>query len=195
MIKQAANVRIGSMQGVLLTATQGVLQDIAFYLHQHPTIEYDMTREIRGTDMKLPIKWPRRDDGFGNEVDVRKGTIEEYGINIEPYSMTEVSPGQRAQLLRQIWREDIVPAVQLGVVPDVYAYLDKLAKYYDLPELRDIVKMSQAVMQPQERNQGQPQPGKPNGNYTRNNVSQGMTPQAADQQMAQMLMKGGESGE
>ena len=195
MIKQAANVRIGSMQGVLLTATQGVLQDIAFYLHQHPTIEYDMTREIRGTDMKLPIKWPRRDDGFGNEVDVRKGTIEEYGINIEPYSMTEVSPGQRAQLLRQIWREDIVPAVQLGVVPDVYAYLDKLAKYYDLPELRDIVKMSQEVMQPQERNQGQPQPGKPNGNYTRNNVSQGMTPQAADQQMAQMLMKGGESGE
>lgn len=197
MIKQAANVRIGSMQGVLLSATQGVLQDIAFYLHHHPTIEFEMTREISGTDMKLPIKWPRRDDGFGNEMDVRKGTIEEYGINIEPYSMTEVSPGQRAQLLRQIWREDIVPAVQLGVVPDCYAYLDKLAKYYDLPELRDIVKMSQEAMPPEERTQGgqPPQVGKPNGKYTRNNVSQGMTPMAADQQMAQMLMSGGESGE
>lgn len=193
MIKQAANVRIGSMQGVLLTATQGVLQDIAFYLHHHPTIEYEMTREVTGTDIKIPVKWPRRDDGFGNEIDVRRGDIEEYGINIEPYSMTEVSPGQRAQMLRQIWREDIIPAVQLGVVPDVYAYFDKLAKYYDLPELRDIVTMSQESMQPQERMQGgQPQSGKPNGNYTRNNVSHGQTPQAADQQMAQLLMKGGE---
>lgn len=194
MIKQAANVRIGSMQGVLLTATQGVLRDIAFYLHNHPTIEYELTREITGTDIKLPIKWPRRDDGYGNEMDVRQGVTDDYSINIEPYSMTEVSPGQRAQMLRQIWREDIVPAVQLGIIPDVNAYLDKLAKYYDLPELRDIVKMAQEVMAPQERggSGNLPQSGKPNGNYTRNNVSQGMTPQAADQQMAQMLMSGGE---
>lgn len=196
MIKQSQNIRVGSMQGVLLTSTQAILRDIAFYLHNHPTIEYEMTREVTGTDIKLPIKWPRRDDGYGNEMDVRKGGIEDYGIDIEPYSMTEVSPGQRAQLLRQIWQEDIVPAVQLGVVPDIYVYFDKLAKYYDLPELRDIVKMSQEVMAPQERSQeGLPQSGKPNGQYTRNNVSQGMTPQAADQQMTQMLMKGGESGE
>lgn len=199
MIKQAANVRIGSMQGVLLTATQGVLRDIAFYLHFHPTEEFNLTREIAGTDFKVPIKWPRRDDGFGNEYDVRKGEYDEYAISIEPYSMTEVSPGQRAQLLRNIWVTDILPAVQLGIMPDVYAYFDKLAKLYDLPELRDIVKMSQEAQMPQERmagGGGMPQPGKPNGNYTRNNVSQGMTPQAADQQMAQMMMSGkGESGE
>lgn len=194
MIKQAANVRIGSMQGVLLTATQGILQDIAFYLHYHPTQEFDLTREVTGTDMKLPIKWPRRDNGYGQEVDVRQGEYDEYAISIEPYSMTEVSPGQRAQLLRQIWKEDILPGVQLGVVPNFNAYLDKLAKYYDLPELREIVTMSQESMDPQERMQGGggAKPGKPNGNYTRNNVSQGMTPQAADQQMAQMMMSGGE---
>lgn len=197
MIKQAANVRIGSMQGVLLTATQGILQDLAFYLHNHPTIEYEMTREITGTDMKLPIKWPRRDNGLGQEMDMRQGDIEDYDIKIEPYSMTEVAPGQRATIIRQIWREDIMPAIPLGVVPDFNAYLHSLAKLYDLPELRDIVKMSQEMMQPQEKpGSGKlPQSGKPNGQYTRNNVSQGMTPAAADQQMAQMLMSGGESGE
>jgi hypothetical protein len=197
MIKQAANVRLGSMQGVLLTATQDILQDIAFYLHHHPTQEFDLTREIAGTDFKLAIKWPRRDDGFGNEMDVRKGDYEEYDISIEPYSMTEVSPGQRAQLLRQIWREDILPGVQLGVQPDFNKYLSCLAKYYDLPELREIVATAQEAMNPQERTGGQgPQPGKPNGNYTRNNVSQGMTPQAQDQQREMMAMSGqGDSGE
>lgn len=198
MIKQASNVRIGSMQGVLLTATEAILRDVAFYLHHHPTIELQMTREIQGTNIKLPVTWPRRLDGFGNEIDVRQGEWDEYAISIEPYSMTEVSPGQKANLLRQIWREDVLPAIQLGLQPDINAYFNQLAKYFDLPELRDIVKMAQEAMPAQERltSGGMPSPGKPNGNYTRNNVSQGMTPQAADQQMAQMLMSGeGNSGE
>jgi hypothetical protein len=92
MIRQAANVRVGSMQGVLLTATQGVLRDIAFYLHHHPTVEYDLTVEITGTDMKLPVKWPYRDNGYGEEEDVRRGSYNEYDISIQPYSMTEISP-------------------------------------------------------------------------------------------------------
>jgi hypothetical protein len=192
MIKQAANVRIGSMQGVLLTATESILRDIAFYLHYHPTEEYDLTREIPGTDFKLPIKWPRRDDGYGNMMDVRQGEYDEYAISIEPYSMTEVSPGQRAQLLRQIWAQDILPAVPLGIQPDVNAYINQLAKYYDLPELRDIVKMAQESMDPQERvGGGGPQPGKPNGRYSRENISRGMTPQAAEQQQQMMLLGGG----
>lgn len=194
MIKQASSVRIAAMQGVLLTATKAILEDVAYYLHSHPTIEFDLTREIPGTDFKLPIRWPRRDNGYGLEVDMRLGDYEEYAIDIEPYSMTEVSPGQRAGLLRQIWREDVLPAVQLGVQPDVYAYLNLLAKYYDLPELRDIVKMTQEAQDPQERlggGGGLPQPGKPNGEYTRNNVSRGMTPQASEQQQMMMLMGGG----
>lgn len=193
LIKQAASVRMGSMQGALLSATELILKDIAFYLHNHPTQEFNLTREIVGTDMKLPIKWPRRDNGFGIETDVRTGNAEDYPISIEPYSMQEVSPGQRAQLLRQIWHEDILPGVQLGVQPDFNVYLSQLAKYYDLPELRNIVKMAQESQDPQERTGGgqMPQPGKPNGKYTRNNVSQGMTPQGMDQQREMMALSGG----
>ena len=193
LIKQAASVRIGSMQGVLLSATEAVLEDVAFYLHHHPTQEFNLTREVPGTDIKLPIKWPRRDNGFGEEMDVRAGEYEEYSISIEPYSMTEISPGQRAQLLQSIWRQDILPAVQLGVMPDVYAYLNKLAKYYDLPELRELVPQAQEAMMPQERVAGgkAPQPGKPNGNYTRNNVSQGMTDRGMEQQREMMALAGG----
>lgn len=196
MIKQASSVRIGSMQGMLLSATEAILQDIAFYLHHHPTQEFDLTREIEGTDIKVPIKWPRRDNGSGMEVDVRNGEYEEYQFSIEPYSMTEVAPGQRAQLLQSIWRQDILPAVQLGVQPDVYAYLNKLAKYYDLPELRELVPMAQSVQPPAEQvggRGGAPRPGKPNGNYTRNNVSQGMSQQGMDQQREMLALAGGGS--
>ncbi len=194
MIKQAANVRIESMQGVLLSATEAVLEDVAFYLHHHPTQEFDLTREIPGTDMKLPIKWPRRDNGFGQEMDVRTGDYEQYAISIEPYSMTSVSPGQRAELLRAIWREDIMPSIQLGIQPDVYVYLSKLAKYYDLPELTQIVPMIQEALPPQEKFGGggqAPKPGKPNGNYTRENVSRGMTDRGMDQQREMMALAGG----
>jgi len=192
LIKQAANVRISSMQGVLLTATEGILQDVAFYLHHHPTQEFDLTREIPGTDMKLPIKWPRRDNGFGDEMDVRTGEYEEYMFSIEPYSMVSVSPGQRAEMLRSIWSQDILPAIQLGIQPDVYKYLAKLGKYLDLPELAEIVPMVQESMSPPERIGGgsSAKAGKPNGQYTRENVSKGMTPQAEEQQQAMMLLSG-----
>jgi len=196
MIKQAASIRIGSMQGVLQTATEGILEDIAFYLHYHPTQEFNLTREIPGTDIKLPITWPRQDNEFGEEIDVRKGEYEEYSISIEPYSMVTVSPGQRAEMLRSIWAQDILPAVQLGIQPDVYKYLAKLGKYLDLPELSEIVPMIQEAVPPQERigsggGRGAPQPGKPNGQYTRENVSRGMTPQGMDQQREMMALAGG----
>lgn len=194
MIRQAANVRIGSMQGVLMTATQGILQDIAFYLHHHPTLEYDLTIDITGADIKLPVKWPHRDNGYGEEVDVRKGDYEQYDISIQPYSMVEISPGERATLLRQIWAQDVLPAIQLGVQPDVHKYLACLAKYYDLPELMEIVPVSQESIAPQERlagGGGGPTPGKPNGQYQRNNVSHGMTPAAEQQQQSMMMLAGG----
>ena len=193
LIKQAANIRVASMQGVLLTATKAVISDVAFYLHHHPTQEFNLTRDIPGTDMKLPVKWPHRDNEFGDEVDVRKGDYDEYDFSIEPYSMTDVSPGERAQLLRSIWAQDILPMVQLGVQPDAYAYLAKLGKYLDLPELADIVPMAQESMIPPERVAGggkMPGGSKPNGNYVRNNVSRGMTPQAEQQQQAMMMMSG-----
>lgn len=192
IIKQAGSVRIASMQGMLLTATTAVVQDICYWLHYHPTVQYDLTLPIDGTDIELPITWPRQQNEWGEEVDVRKGEYDEYAISIQPYSMQDVSPGQRAQLLRMIWQQDIMPLTALGLQPDIYAYLQKLSKYYDLPELGDIVPMMQTLQPPQGGGgSSMPSPGKPNGNYVRENVSRGMTPQAEQQQQSMMLMGGG----
>lgn len=192
LIKQSSSIRIAAMQGTLLSATKEVVQDIAYWLHYHPTVEYNLTLPIDGTDIELPITWPRQEDGWGNETDVRKGDHDEYDISIQPYSMQDVAPGQRAMLLRQIWQQDILPTVAIGVQPDVMAYLATLSKYLDLPELADIVPSMEINQMALDRGSGSmPQPGKPNGNYTRSNVSMGMTPQAEQQQQAMMMLGGG----
>ncbi len=195
MIKQASDVRMTAMQGVIMSATQKVLKDIAFYLWQHPTVELNLTRKIQGTNIELEFSWPRRLDGFGNEFDSRKGSHDDFGISIVPYSMRELPPSTRAELLRDIWKTEILPLVSMGVMPDAVMYLTTLATLYDLPELRELIPATQAAM-PQQATMGQggmqmPKPGKPNGNYTRNNVSSGMTPQALDQQREMFAMAGG----
>jgi len=190
IIANAANARIASMQGTILTATEQVLRDIAFYLNTHPTMNFDITQRIPGVDMEIDLQWPFRDDGFGQEQDVRRGTPVDYDISIVPYSMTASTPQQRAMMLRQLWAQDILPSVQMGLVPNIPKYFDALATLLDLPELRDIVTESQPEMDPlqQASRQMASTAGKPNGQYTRSNVSRGQTPQAAEQQMMQTLM-------
>lgn len=193
MIRQAANIRIESMQSTLQSATEAVLRDIAFYLHSHPTMEFNITRRIPGVNLDVSLPWPYRDDGFGNQRDVRQGQAMDFAITIVPFSMTSATPGQRATMLRQLWVQDILPAVQLGLQPNIPKYFETLAVLLDLPELRDIVTQAQLQMDPQQQQppeQAISTMGKPNGQYTRTNVSRGQTPQAADQQMAQMLMAG-----
>lgn len=194
MIKQASDVRMTAMQGVIMSATQKVLKDIAFYLWQHPTVELNLTRKIQGTSIALEFSWPRRLDGFGNEFDSRNGSHDDFGISIVPYSMRELPPGTRAELLRDIWKVEILPLVPLGIIPDAVTYLTTLSTLYDLPELRELIPPTQAAAPQQGMSQGgmqMPQPGKPNGNYKRTNVSSGMTPQALDQQREMLAMSGG----
>jgi len=163
---------------------------VLFYLNTHPTMNFDITQRIPGVDMEIDLQWPFRDDGFGQEQDVRRGTPVDYDISIVPYSMTASTPQQRAMMLRQLWAQDILPSVQMGLVPNIPKYFDALATLLDLPELRDIVTESQPEMNPlqQASRQMASTAGKPNGQYTRSNVSRGQTPQAAEQQMMQTLM-------
>lgn len=191
LIKQSSSMRLAAMQGVLLTATKEVVQDIAYWLHYHPTVQYDMTMKVDGTDIEFPITWPRQTDEWGIEHDIRQGDFNEYEISIQPYSMQDIAPGQRAMVLRQIWQQDIVPMVAIGVQPDVMAYLATLSKYLDLPELVDMVPSMELNAELQTGRISMPQPGKPNGNYTRNNVSRGMTPEAEQQQQAMIMLGGG----
>ena len=110
--------------------------------------------------------------------------------------MQSMTPGERAQTLQTIYQNLIMPIAMSGQPPpDGFDVLLKyLAKYLSLPELSEMVPSSQANFDPQNASKpagGGYRPGAPNGQYTRTNVSAGMSPAAFQQQQVMQLMGGG----
>jgi hypothetical protein len=178
------------MQSSVVIAVKKVVQDIAFWLWRDPLVDIRMTRQVEGTDMNLETTWPYQEDEYGVEQDMRQGDFGDYEFDIEPYSMQDLTPGERLQMLRSVWREDIMPVAQFGLKPDVHKYLKMISKYGDLPELTDLVP---ALASMDERAGDEVRkPPVSSREYIRKNVSAGMTPQANEQQMIQSLMSAGQ---
>jgi hypothetical protein len=193
IIKESSSDRLKQMQGGVSSAIKKVVADIAFWLFHDPMLEMDLTQKIPGTDVELDTKWPFQQDEFGVEIDAREGEFDQYDFDIEPFSMQDLSPGERLQLLRQVFTQDIMPLTQFGVQPDVNAYLALVAKYSNMPELADIVPAISTFGDASI----QGQPGKSptsSREYVRRSVSAGRTQQADDQQMTQQLMAAASAG-
>lgn len=193
IIKSSASGRMRAMQEIVATATRKVISDIAFYLHKHPVDQMNLTLELPGNS-KLPITWPMQQDENGIEFDSREGEVDEYQIDIVPYSMTSLPPGARAQLLERIYMQIILPIVSSGMPPPegLDVLLAKLAEYYSLPELTEIYKPSaQPPQQPMSGGHGGGIRPPTNSTYTRKSVAAPMSQQKMDQQMQLAMMGGG----
>lgn len=193
IIKSSSSDRLKQMQSSVSSAIKKVVSDIAFWLHNDPMIEMNLTQQIPGTDVELDTTWPFQQDEFGNEFDSREGDFEDYDFDIDVYSMQDLTPAERLNLLRQVFAQDIMPLTQFGIQPDLNAYLALVAKYSNMPELEDIVAGISAFNDASI----QPQPGKSptsSREYVRRSVSGGRTSQAEDQQLTQQLMAAASSG-
>lgn len=188
MIRTSSSDRMRKMQTVVAMGTKDILREICFYLHTHPTVEMNLTRKIPNTNLELPISWPKQINEHGIEEDVRRGDFDtDYDIDIVPYSTVDMTPGERLQLLRTLWREDIIPCLQLGVQPDVPKYLQLIAKYSGMSELSSIVPAVSNLNQVDR--EAAPKAPATTRNYVRTSVRGGMSPAAAQQQ-AEMAMIG-----
>ena len=143
LLSASASQRMASMQHQVVSFTKRVLRDVGWWMWHDPLIQIPIIRRIEGADIEVETGWPYQDDGNGGEVDVRLGEYNDYNFDIEPYSMRDQSPGERLQMLRKIWHEDLMPAMQFfqqqGVTLDPKKYLKKIAQYADLPELDEII--------------------------------------------------------
>ena len=163
-----------------------MIEDIAYWLFKHPTVQMTLTRSISGTDISLDFEWPHQENEHGFEEDMRKGEFDKYKIDIQPYSMKDQTPGERVFALRDIWQRDILPLTQLGLQPDVLAYFAQLAKYGDWPELLNLVPATK--YSPNVQDDEMRKPAATSREYVRKNVSVGATPQAQQQQEAMMML-------
>jgi hypothetical protein len=119
--------------------------------------------------------------------DVRSGDYWLYNFDVQPYSMAYQSAEARLAKLQQAVGTvlNLMPAIQQsGGAIDAQEILNDYAEFADLPEMKKWLTFSGPPASQQSAGQGgggdrDPMPGmgKPNGQYTRTNVSQGQNPQ------------------
>lgn len=122
--------------------------------------------------------------------------FDDLDIRIDPYSLQHTTPQARLQALTQLVQGIILPAMpvlqQQGIGFDIGAYLEKVARYSDQPDLPEIVTLHDPVQPAGGDDTGAEQPGMPSATtrtYERINRPGG-TREGKDQTLVASLMGG-----
>lgn len=116
-------------------------------------------------------------------------------VKIDPYSISHSTPQARLAFLQQVVAS-VQPFMQLlqqqGVMFDVNAYLTRVSRYGDEPDLGEIFQFQEPPAPPQpasggDRLAGGGNPNKPNGEYTRTSVGQGSQAAQGQSNTAQLM--------
>lgn len=181
-----ASSRIKDMQGRVAKFVQNVVGDLAWYLWTDPVTEFKLLVKVPGRQ-DIPVSFTPED---------RQGDLSDYDVQIDPYSMQYRSPGELAQIAVQMW-EMILKSYPLlqqqGQIPDVKAFLTKLAHLYRFDGLEEFIKASQRQPEAQQAQQQQGMPAQTTRTYERVNKP-GATRGGKDDVMARVLMGAGVQG-
>lgn len=189
IIKGSSSQLLEELGDRVIAFSTGVVEDIGWYLYTDPVSEIPVTLKYEGYSRDVESEW---------KPEHRGDDYMRYNIKIEPFSMSSKSPSQRLNAVFMIVQQAVMPFLQQmqaqGLEVDVESLLTTAAKYADLPEILEIVKASGVPLEMPGMGggeQGQPDPTKPNGEYTRRNVATGGTQQSRDQTMAKSLLGSG----
>lgn len=137
MVQQSASGFVQSMELETADFVREVFEAIRWYLFHEQQMPVSIVKEVRGTRFRVPDEWSAA------KATESGGRFDAFAMQIEPYSLVYRSPEQRAQALVEIWRDIIMPALQLGMinqVPDMDRLLEILAQYRNLPEIQSLLR-------------------------------------------------------
>lgn len=198
LLVQSSSEMVRDMQSKVVTYTEEVIKDLAWYMWTDPFIELPLTKRIEGFG-DIPFTWSPGE---------QEQEFFEYNFQIQPYSLQHKSPTQRLQQLLSYTTQVFIPMApqleQWGQTLRFDKLVELLAKYSDLPEIQELIQSANptqaelvggGMSQSQQRTLQSPTT---NRNYTRENVSAGGTQQSRDRDMVGQLMaaasQGGKSG-
>jgi hypothetical protein len=135
LLSDAASAQLREMSATTVEAIKKIYRIIAFNEWNDPIRQRTIEKQIPGTDISIPVN-------FGPENKI--GDFEDLEIDIDVYSLQDNSPTERLSKLNTIMMELVVPLSPqieaMGGTIDVKLFLDYVARYSDMPELREIVK-------------------------------------------------------
>jgi len=191
MLAQSASAQLADMQDAMTEFARKLFKQVAWYEWTDPIRERIIERRAPGgVDVSVPIIWSE---------ETRKGDFLDFNFNIVPQSMRDDAPGLKIQKLNQLVSQFIIPMMPMlqsqGVTFDAREFINILADYGNMPELKNIVvSIDPNALMPTDQPAGNSQPfGKPaNTTRTYERVNRpGATRGGKEVTLQQLLLGGG----
>jgi len=128
MLQANASKQLQDMVYEVHEFTKSIITKLAGYLWVDPMKEMDLVKEIG--EFKLRTKFT---------PDIREGKFLDYTFDVEPYSMSALSPEVRYQRLMQLIGQVVLPTVEIAAQQGSMLNVDELvkesARYLDIKNL------------------------------------------------------------
>ena len=189
MLSQNASGIITDMQGCMLKYVSGVMKALGWYWWNHPT-------NVMKTPHSLPGLPEINITRTVTPADRQKATFADLDIQVDPYSLQPATPQTMMSAIMQVVTQVVVPMqpllMQQGIYFDINAFLVKIAKFNNIPDLNEIITIAEPPAPDAQDGPAQSsmQPGKPSEttrNYVRESMP-GRTPQGDAQNRINTLM-------
>jgi hypothetical protein len=162
MLQANASKQLQDMVLQVHRFTRSITKKLAWYLWSDPYIQIPVIKELG--EFKLKVEYT---------PDVREGDFFDYGFDIEPYSMSMMSPETRFQRLMQLVGQVVLPTAQIaatqGSMLNVSELVNECARFLDV---RNIDKWwmtgvpQETQMNPYMPEQGAPKSGQGDGRFS-----------------------------
>jgi hypothetical protein len=125
MLQANASKQLQDMVLQVHRFTRSITRKLAWYLWSDPYIQIPVIKELG--EFKLKVEYT---------PDVREGDFFDYGFDIEPYSMSVMSPETRFQRLMQLVGQVVLPTAQIaaaqGSMLNVNELVQECARFLDV---------------------------------------------------------------
>jgi hypothetical protein len=170
LLAQNASRAVSDMQERTLNYVESVIRAQLWYFWNDPVhtmrSDYSVPGSPQFSTTRLVTPKKRQQTRF-----------EDLELRVDPYSMQHQTPQQKLGSLNQLVTQIVIPMMpllqQAGIAFDVNAYLQKAAAYLDMPDLGDILTMSEPpnMSAPGPAQQRMPMPTQTTRNYNRTSSS------------------------
>lgn len=190
MLNANASSSMKWMQQAMVKFTSEVFDSLLWFHHHHPVNRMKSYREIPG--LSAPIERTVTPD------DRQKVPYEEIQRQIDPYSLSHQTPGERLAFVNQVVTQTLIPILPLlkeqGVGINIAKWIDLMAQYGNSPDLTEIItNLADAAPEEAAEEEGAGKPASTTREYNRvNSSTQTGTGQVkANLQQAMGMQRGG----
>lgn len=156
MLQYNATRALDDMVDQFHNFTRSIVRKLAHFLWSDPMKQYPMIRQVEGIDVEVMYS-----------ENAKEGDFLDYTFDIDPYSMSRMSPELRFQKMMTLITGVILPlaplAAQQGSYPDVDEIVHEAGRYLNIPNLSDWWKSDVPQMAAPGAQQGTPAANKSPG--------------------------------